>query len=239
MYMKPIIGITTDVDKEGELVLNNNYVQSIINAGGLPLIIPIGIEGDVLQLVELIDGLLLTGGDDIDPLLFGEEPHPGLGHVVPARDLVELKLTRQMLNCDKPILGICRGIQVLNVAVGGTVYQDIYKQHDQPILQHLQKSPTSHPTHFVQLVKGSLLEEIAGSARILVNSFHHQSLKDVPEPFIVTGAATDQIIETIESTQHHFVVGVQWHPERLAENGDSVSRKIFNRFIQACTKEKS
>lgn len=237
--MKPIIGITTDVDKEGKQVLHHNYVQAIIRAGGLPLIVPIGVEGSTTQVVELIDGLLLSGGGDIDPLLFGEEPHPNLGQVAPARDLVELELTRQMMKCDKPILGICRGIQVLNVAAGGTVYQDIYKQHDHMILQHAQKAPTGHPSHFVQLKKGSFLAELAGSDQILVNSFHHQSLKDVPKPFIVTGFATDQIIEAIESVQHHFVVGIQWHPERLAEVGDSVSMQIFVRFIQACSKGKS
>ncbi|MCG7335709.1 gamma-glutamyl-gamma-aminobutyrate hydrolase family protein [Sporosarcina sp. ACRSM] len=237
--MKPVIGITTDVDKDGKHLLNNNYVQAIIRAGGLPFIIPIGIEGDSAQVADLIDGLFLTGGGDIDPLLFGEEPHPNLGQVTPARDIVELELARQMMNCDKPILGICRGLQVLNVAAGGTIYQDIYKQHAQPILQHHQKAPTGHATHYVQLKKGSFLEELAGSGRILVNSFHHQSLKDVPEPFSVTGVSTDQIIETIESAQHQFVIGVQWHPERLAENGDSVSMGIFNRFIQACNNRKS
>ncbi|MFC5590635.1 gamma-glutamyl-gamma-aminobutyrate hydrolase family protein [Sporosarcina soli] len=237
--MKPVIGITADVDKDGKHLLNNNYVQAIIRAGGLPFIIPIGIEGDSAQVTDLIDGLLLTGGGDIDPLLFGEEPHPNLGQVIPARDVVELELTRQMMKCDKPILGICRGLQVLNVAAGGTIYQDIYKQHVQPIIQHHQKAPTSHATHYVQLKKGSFLEELAGSGRILVNSFHHQSLKDVPEPFSAVGVATDQIIEAIESAQHQFVIGVQWHPERLAENGDSVSLGIFNRFIRACNNGKS
>ena len=237
--MKPIIGITIDMEKDDKQSIKNAYVKAVIHAGGLPFLIPSGIEGDAAQLVERIDGLLLSGGDDINPLLFDEEPHPNLGTVTPERDTTELEITRQMLKQDKPILGICRGIQVLNVAVGGSVYQDCTKQIDRPILQHLQKAPIGHPTHFVQLAKGSLLEELAGRDQILVNSYHHQSLKDVPEPFIVSGNATDQIIEAVESAQHHFVIGVQWHPESLAVNGDTVSLQIFDRFIQACKKGKS
>ena len=237
--MKPIIGITIDMEKDDKQSIKNAYVKAVIRAGGLPFLIPSGVEGDATQLVERIDGLLLSGGDDINPLLFDEEPHPNLGTVTPARDATELEITRQMLKQDKPILGICRGIQVLNVAVGGTIYQDCTKQIDRPILQHYQKAPIGHPTHFVQLAKGSLLEELAGREQILVNSFHHQSLKDVPEPFIVTGTATDQIIEAVESAQHQFVIGVQWHPELLAEIGDTMSLQLFDRFILACTKGKS
>lgn len=234
--MKPIIGITPDVEKDDKHFLRNDYMQAIIRAGGLPFIIPIGDEADIVQVVGLLDGLLLTGGNDINPLLFNEEPHTHLGEVSPSRDLFELELARQMLKADKPILGICRGLQLLNVAVGGTLYQDLHQQNEGPMLQHLQKSPTTHPSHFVQLEKGSLLAEIVGSERIQVNSFHHQALKDVPAVFKVSGSASDGIIEAVESVDEKFVLGVQWHPELLATKGDAVSLRIFDRFVGACVK---
>jgi putative glutamine amidotransferase len=234
LLMKPVIGITTDVGEDEKNVLKNTYVQAVIRAGGLPMIIPVGIEEDVDQLVAMLDGLLLSGGNDINPMLFNEEPHEYLGEVSPSRDSSELELASRMLKTGKPILGICRGLQVLNVAVGGTLYQDLHKQNDGPILQHLQKAPNTHSSHYVQVEKGSLLESMAGSERIQVNSYHHQSLKDVPPVFKVTGVASDGIIEAIESTDKQFVFGVQWHPESLSVTGDTVSLRIFERFISAC-----
>lgn len=232
--MKPVIGITTDVQQDGENILKNTYVQAVIRAGGLPMIVPVGLEQDVDQLIEMFDGLLLSGGNDINPMLFNEEPHEYLGVVSPSRDSSELELARRMLKTGKPILGICRGLQVLNVAVGGTLYQDLYKQNDSPILQHIQKAPNTHCSHYVQLDKGSLLESIAGSERIQVNSYHHQSLKEVPSDFKVTAVASDGIVEAIESTDEQFVLGVQWHPEALSAAGDAVSLRIFERFISEC-----
>jgi len=234
MWMKPIIGITTDYEEDGKNILKNEYVQAVIRAGGLPMIVPVGLEEDVEQLVEMLDGLLLSGGNDINPMLFNEEPHMHLGEVTPSRDSIELELARQMLETGKPILGICRGLQVLNVVVGGTVYQDLYKQNEGPILQHKQKAPNTHASHYVQVEKGSLLESIAGSERIQVNSYHHQSLKKVPSVFKVTGVASDGIVEAIESTNQKFVLGVQWHPEALSAAGDAVSLRLFDRFINAC-----
>lgn len=232
--MKPIIGITTDFEEEGKNILKNTYVQAVIRAGGLPLIVPVGLEEDVDQLVEMLDGLLLSGGNDINPMLFNEEPHEHLGEVTPSRDSSELELARRMLKTGKPILGICRGLQVLNVAVGGTLYQDLHNQIEGPILQHVQKAPETHSSHYVQVEKGSLLESIAESERIQVNTNHHQSLKGVPPIFKVTGVASDGIIEAIESTDEQFVLGLQWHPEALAKAKDAVSLRIFERFIGAC-----
>ncbi|WP_212391349.1 gamma-glutamyl-gamma-aminobutyrate hydrolase family protein [Sporosarcina beigongshangi] len=237
--MKPIIGVTPDVEKDDKHFLRNDYMQAIIRAGGLPFIIPIGHREDIAQVVSLLDGLLLTGGNDINPILFNEEPHAHLGEVSPSRDLFELELARQMLTVDKPILGICRGLQLLNVAAGGTLYQDIHQQNTGPILQHIQKAPDAYTSHFIQLEKGSLLEGIAGSERIQVNSFHHQALKDVSTVFNVSGSASDGIIEAVESIDKKFVLGVQWHPELLATKGDAVSLRIFDRFVGACVNKNS
>ena len=234
--MKPIIGITPDVEKDDKHFLRNDYMQAVIRAGGLPFIIPIGHGADIAQIVGMLDGLLLTGGNDINPILFNEEPHKNLGEVSPGRDLFELELVRQMLSLNKPIFGICRGLQILNVAVGVTLYQDIHQQKKESILQHLQNAPYAHLSHFVQLAKGSLLAGIAGSERIQVNSFHHQALKNVPAVFKVTGVASDGIIEAVESVDKNFVLGVQWHPELLSTKGDLVSQQIFDSFIGACVK---
>lgn len=229
--MKPIIGITTDIGKENRHVLNHNYVKAVIQAGGLPVILPVGIEEDVKQLSKTLDGLLLTGGGDIDPTLFDEEPHKHLGDVSPKRDSIEIELAKEMLSLNKPVLGICRGLQVLNIALGGNMFQDIYSQNTSTLLQHVQKAPRIHQSHFVQVKEGSLLQSIAESDQIKVNSFHHQAVKDVPNPLIISGTASDGIIEAIESEDHAFVLGVQWHPEALAETGDQVSLRIFEKFI--------
>lgn len=229
--MKPVIGITSDGELESKFALNEQYVEAVIRAGGLPIILPTGIEEDVTQVVGMLDGLMLTGGGDIDPMLFGEEPLPGLGEVSPARDSLEIALIHQMLEVDKPILGICRGQQILNVAFGGNIYQDIYTQHDKPLLQHSQKAPRSHQSHFVNVKKDTLFASIVQDERIQVNSYHHQAVKDVLKPLVVSGIANDGVIETIESPVHHFVLGVQWHPEALADKGDIVSLRLFEEFI--------
>ena len=232
--MKPIIGITTDLEGNDKHVLKNTYVNAVIRAGGLPIILPVGIEADVKQFAQMLDGLLLTGGGDIDPTIFGEEPHAYLGGVDPARDTVEINLFKEVLALNKPILGVCRGLQIMNIALGGNMYQDIYTQKVSTLLQHIQKAPTSHASHFVQVEKGSLLESIAKTLEIKVNSYHHQAVKKVPKPLQVSGVASDGIIEAVESTAHDFVLGVQWHPEALVQKEDAVSRRIFGTFIKKC-----
>lgn len=235
--MKPVIGLTANMDVNGKHEIDPEYMTAIVRAGGLPLIVPVGVE-EVEQLVDLLDGLLLTGGKDAAPLLFGEEPHPHLGEVTPARDRLEIALIRQMHLKDKPLLGICRGIQMLNVAFGGNLFQDIESQIVRPVLQHAQKAPRSHPSHTVKLEKDSLLEEIIGYKSIQVNSFHHQSVKGVAEPLRICAFANDGVVEAIESRDGKFILGVQWHPERLAAVGDVPSLRIFTSFIQACVKKR-
>ncbi len=230
--MKPIIGITTDVDENEKHVLNNTYVNAVIQAGGVPIIIPVGATKEVKQYATLLDGLLLTGGDDIDPTLFGEEPHQKLGEVKPSRDQIEINLFEEVLLLNKPILGICRGLQIMNIALGGDMYQDIYAQKKEDLLQHDQKVSTTHASHFVQVEQGTLLATISEAHQIKVNSCHHQAVRHVPEPLIISGRANDGIIEAIESITHPFVLGVQWHPEGLARVDDHVSKRIFKTFIQ-------
>ncbi|WP_078381798.1 gamma-glutamyl-gamma-aminobutyrate hydrolase family protein [Sutcliffiella halmapala] len=232
--MKPIIGITSHVELDYKHSLSNDYVQAIILAGGIPVILPIGVDPDVAQLVDKIDGLVVTGGGDIDPTLFGEEPHPNLGMISPGRDSFEIAMIEKMLAANKPILAICRGIQILNIAVGGDMYQDIYSQIDEPLLQHAQKANRTHLSHYVTTTENSLLERITGKSKFKINSFHHQAVRNVPKPLVVSAHASDGIIEAIESVEHTFVLGVQWHPEPLAVDGDAISKQIFSRFLQSC-----
>ena len=231
---KPIIGVTSHVELDYKHTLSNDYIQAVIQAGGIPVILPIGIDEDVSQIASSIDALLLTGGGDIDPTLFGEEPHPKLGTISPGRDQLEPAIIKEMLDADKPILAICRGIQILNIALGGDMYQDIYSQHENELLQHSQKATRYHLAHYVKAKEGSLLASVAGTDEFKVNTYHHQSVRHVPYPLEVCGVASDGIIEAIESKGHSFVLGVQWHPEGLAVNGDSIAKRIFTRFVESC-----
>ncbi len=219
-------------------MLNNAYVQSILDAGGTPVLLPLGEEADTGSLAEKLDGLLLSGGFDVDPHFYGEEPHQNLGEISPGRDPYELSLVRSFLQADKPVLGICRGHQVLNVAQGGTLYQDIYDQIDGTVLQHAQRARREHLSHKVSFTKGSMLADIFGSETIRVNSFHHQGVKAPGDTLEVTGTAEDGVIEAIESKEHMFVIGVQWHPENSACAGDDYSKKLFQAFVGACRKSR-
>jgi len=236
--MKPIIGVTSHMELEGNhYMISTDSANVILRAGGIPLMLP-NLEDiyDVDEIAASIDGLFLTGGYDIDPTLFGEEPRPYLGVIVPTRDAFELMLIRKFLLLDKPILAVCRGCQILNIAVGGDMYQDIGSQIKQDILQHKQLAPKAHGSHFVDVRGGTLLQLVTGSNRFKVNSRHHQANRTVPSPFLVSGYASDGVIEAIESEEHAFVLGVQWHPENMAINGDEPSMKIFKKFVLACKK---
>ncbi|AIY06523.1 gamma-glutamyl-gamma-aminobutyrate hydrolase [Planococcus sp. PAMC 21323] len=237
--MKPIIGVTASLE------LGRDYygieladTEAIFAAGGLPVMLPHLVEeADLDEIAEHIDGLFLAGGYDIDPTLFDEEPHPNLGVIIPSRDAFELALAKKVMAMNKPILGVCRGAQILNIAVGGDMYQDITMQVKDDLLQHQQKAPKFHGSHFIDITEGSLLNRLTGKMRIKVNSRHHQANRLVPAPFVVSGKASDGMVEAIESTQHHFILGVQWHPENMARAGDSASLQIFSGFVEACKEE--
>lgn len=233
--MKPIIGITSYIGNNGATAVGDAYIKAVVKAGGTPIVLPnLTTEDDIDRLAALIDGLLVTGGGDIDPTLFNEEPQLGLGEITPERDTFEMLLIPKMLKADKPVLGICRGIQILAIATGGDMYQDVYSQiSDRTLLQHQQNAARGHASHFVTVKEGSHLNQIAGEKRFKVNSFHHQTVRNVGEGFQVTATSSDGLVEAIESTQHRFVVGVQWHPEGLLENNDAISAKIFEAFVKA------
>lgn len=235
--MKPFIGVTA-MAEDNLTVLKHDYANSILQSGGIPLTIPFKCsDTDIGQILKAMDGLLLTGGPDVDPDYYGEEPLPALDKISPERDRLEIALTVQAIQQNKPIFAICRGMQVLNVAMGGSLYQDIHTQHGSPLLQHRQKAPRDHLSHQVSVVEQSLLHRIAGRARFKVNSFHHQAVKKAAPGFQVAATASDGIIEAIESSEHLFVLGVQWHPEDTAAV-DTVSRRLFDRFVEVCSRNK-
>jgi len=239
--LRPLIGITADYDGEtGRFQVNEGYTGGIEKAGGVPAVLPPTGDFKTLEAwLGRVDGLLLTGGGDLDPVWMGEEPIEALGTIVPERDQAEIQLTRLALRKDTPILAVCRGIQVLAVAVGGSIYQDLASQKPE-VLKHFQKAPRWYPTHAVELFPGSLLGrclkgKTVTQGMLRVNSFHHQAVKEVCAPFVVTARARDGVIEAIESTTHTFVVGVQWHPEAMWDR-DPAFLGLFEALVEAAAR---
>ena len=231
--MKPIIGITCYHDHSaGVHRQNDTYINAINKAGGIPILLPcLKSEADILQHLSIIDGLIVSGGPDADPIYFGEEPHPALGNIHPTMDAYEIPLIQEALKRNMPLLGICRGEQMLNIAAGGTLIQDIPASVKSP-LKHRQDAPRHYMTHSAIVVEGTKLAQILGAGTLRVNSFHHQSVRDVPSGFVISASAPDGIIEAIESVEHAFALGLQWHPEgmwNVEENYDA----LFNAFVGA------
>lgn len=236
--MKPLIGITSSIEKdESAHKVYDHNVRAVIEAGGVPVLLPnVSDQSSITKLAEKIDGLLGSGGYDIDPSYYKEEPHPKLGTITPRRDEFEYSLFQKVLKLNKPILGICRGMQMLNVAAGGNLFQDIYAQNEAELLKHAQEAPTYHGTHLAKIEEDSLLHRIVGKKEISINSRHHQAVKKLAKNFTISARAKDGIIEAIESEKHNFVLGVQWHPENMLDAKDQPSKKIFKAFIEACKK---
>ncbi len=228
----PVIGVTTFISSDG-LRLPENYSIAIAGEQGVPVILAkVEDEALIKKQIDNIDGLLLSGGDDIEPSFFGESPHQKMGAIEPGRDLYEMKLIEYALEAGKPILGICRGAQILNVQQGGTMYQDIYSQHGDSTIKHNQEAAKDYLSHKVTVTEGTKLHEILGETEVRTNSFHHQANKYPAESLQVSAMTEDGIIEAVESTKHDFVIGVQWHPEGTYL-ADEASKKIFRAFIKS------
>ncbi len=230
--MQPIIAISGNYSN-GNCTLAEGYYRSILLAGGIPLIIPPYEETDNLgELLDRVDGLLLSGGADINPLLLGEEPVMELHGINPKRDAQELELTRLAANRQVPILGICRGIQVLNAALGGTLYQDIHTQMEGKRIKHDQDLDRAYPSHTVTIDTDSLLYTLFNKERLEVNSFHHQAVKTPAEGLRTVAVSPDGVIEAVESTEHKSVIGVQWHPECFCMNNDDCMSPLFRWLVR-------
>lgn len=232
--MRPIIGLTPSMSRdEVKLTLNVAHVNAISNAGGLPFVIPYSEKDAIIdQIAESIDGLYVTGGGDIDPHYFKEEPHPALGYVDPVRDFFEMELVKKMIDRNKAVFGVCRGVQIINVALGGTMFQDLNSQKNSSTIQHIQRRSLQHASHFVQIERGSLLFEILQLERIKVNSYHHQANRSLGKYLRASAMSDDGVIEAIELTKSPFVLGVQWHPEQQLKRKDYVARTLYQTFVQ-------
>ena len=227
--IKPVIGVTMH-PSEGRQQINDSYVESIIQAGGIPLCIPIIQQVD--EVLSKIDGLLLIGGYDINPKYFNEHPHPKVGRIETNRDESDFALLQEVLRLTMPVFAICRGLQVLNVLFGGSLYQDIPSQVA-GAMQHTQNSPRHEKIHTIKVYEHTKLHSIVGE-QIMTNSFHHQSVKALGEGLVISATTNDGIVEAIEHPKYPFCLGVQWHPEELAIHGDSASKKLFKAFVTAC-----
>ncbi|MFO7737207.1 MAG: gamma-glutamyl-gamma-aminobutyrate hydrolase family protein [Desulfatiglandaceae bacterium] len=238
---KPLIGVTCFSTSECDWVQNapgkyvdavfRDYSRGVESAGGIPVLVPVHEHLETARsVVSRLDGLLLTGGPDVCPRFFGEEPTVGVREMDVERDRMELELARQAEKRGMPILGICRGIQLMAVAFGGTIFQDIFSQVP-GCLEHCQKATKSTNTHRVNVNRGTKLFEILKTQTAWVNSHHHQAVKAAPDGFIISATSGDGIVEAIEKTDYPFLMGVQWHAEGTWMR-EEASRKIFIEFVK-------
>jgi len=242
---RPLIGISAFRRKPAQAVSSytvgapESYVKAIIVAGGIPLIIPVGLsEPDMMSLFEQIDGLLLPGGGDVAPSYYTDEkPHRTLRGLDDLRDRLELFLARKAASLSKPILAICRGHQVFNVALGGTLWQDVESQMPGAgIHEHPQGFPRNHIQHQLRVEPNTKLASLLDSERAAANSLHHQGIRDLAPGLRATAFTPDGLIEAVEIVGHPFAVGVQWHPEDLIHD-DAAMLALFQGLVEASAKE--
>ena len=234
---KPVIGITPSHNTDNdEISVRPTYLRAIEAAGGLSILLPLEVSAeDLKQLSGLCDGFLFSGGPDIHPFLLREETHMHCGNVSVARDTMELSLLKLAMEAKKPVLGICRGAQIINVGLGGDIYQDIPSQTETVFpIAHKQPYSCCLPSHHVDVQRDTLLCGIAdGKTQIEVNSSHHQAVRRIAPCLIASGHAPDGIIEALEMPDYPYLLALQWHPEYMWKT-DTVSANIFKSFVEAC-----
>ncbi len=232
---KPVIAFTPYYNTEkDEPYMRPAYIKAIRAAGGIPVILPLDLTREELtQILENVDGVLFTGGQDIHPFYFGEDTQAHCGNVCLKRDQLELTLLELTMELEKPILGICRGEQLINIGLGGDIYQDIPSQFPQDFpVAHVQPFKYEIPSHKVEVMPNTLLAKITDSPTINVNSMHHQAVRNVAPGLIASGYASGGLVECIEKPDYPFLIGVQWHPEYLWEEDPAMAR-LFQMFVDA------
>ena len=234
--MKPIIGVMPLWDEEKESIwMLPGYMDGIQHAGGIPVVLSFSTdEAEIKRLAGLCDGFLFTGGHDVSPKLYHEEPMDGLISCCEVRDRMEMLYLHEAISTNKPVLGICRGIQFINAALGGTLYQDLSLQHPSDI-EHHQRPPYDVPIHEVMIAKASPLYCRLEKEKLSVNSYHHQAIKTLAYGLKVMAEAPDGLIEAVYMPGHRFLWAVQWHPEYSWKTDES-SVMIFKAFIEAAEK---
>ncbi len=238
---KPLIGLAPlmyDDKKKINMMMYPRYTTAVEFAGGIPIILPLTDKADdIKELVTVLDGIVLTGGEDVNPSYYGEEMQEYCGKIVPELDKMEDLLFKESLKQNKPVFGICRGCQFINAALGGTLYQDIPTQRPSDLTHQLPSSDIRF-SHKITAQEGSLLHNILGMTSFDVNSFHHQGIKDLAPGLEPIGYADDGLIEAVYMPSKNFVFGVQWHPEFHFDR-DPVSQQLFKGFLDACRATKS
>lgn len=239
---KPLIGLTSSrmPNPSGRPAFGVNlpYTRSIAQAGGLPVLIPINLSMDNLDvLLPRLDGILFTGGDDIDPQEYGAQPHAKVEGIDVERDQLELHLVQAVIRAGKPYLGICRGCQVINVALGGSLYADLTEQYPGAIQHDQHGLPRDTLAHGIDINPDSLLAQILQGATTRVNSLHHQGVRKLAQLLRASAFAPDGLVEAFELPNHPFGVAVQWHPEELPKH--AAMRRLFQAFVHACEQVKS
>lgn len=243
--MAPIIGVTATLKEDLDSVAHRplgffvradlDYVEGVRGGGGAPVVLPPIVEM-AGEMVRNIDGLLLSGGSDLDPSYYGEEPLPELDVTIPERDAFEMALLEHALEREIPVLGICRGLQVINVALGGTLYQDLPSQvAANGLIAHRQQSPKWQWTHEVEVSGGSNIARIMEAGELRVNSYHHQAIKDLAEDLVAVAHASDGVIEAVEypDLSRQWLVGVQWHAEAMRDAESPEHRNLFSAHVAA------
>ena len=235
---KPLIGITPAYNTtKMQYDLPPAYTNAVIKAGGIPIILPYTSDAEIMkQIVDTCDGFLYSGGHDVAPWVYGEDPWCGLNVLAPLRDMTEVALFQPAFDSKKPIFGICRGMQMISCCLGGTLYQDLPTDYIKlQEINHVQTEKDVFATHPVDIVPGSTLEKICGTSKLNVNSFHHQALKELGTGLVVTATASDGVIEAAYLPEHPYLCLVQWHPEELYPQCKA-SQNLFANFIKACSK---
>jgi putative glutamine amidotransferase len=243
---RPIVGIPTQTlqtlggisaDIPPSWVMSQRYVSTLTNAGAIPWLIPLVDDETLHGVYDALDAVFLPGGADIDPMSYGKEPHPLCDKTDRERDRVELQLARWAIEQRKPVLGVCRGLQMINLAAGGTLYQDLAEQLTGSIKHDYfpfagQNFSRDYLAHEVDVAAGSRIADVFGAGSLRVNSMHHQGIRDLGEDLVVTAIAPDGLVEGVEGSNGAYLVGVQWHPEALTDSDDS-ARRLFDQFIEA------
>ena len=242
--MAPIIGVTASLKEDTESVATRplgsfvraelDYAAGVAQAGGTPVVLPPIVEA-AEEMVRKIDGLLLSGGSDLHPSYYGEDPLPELGVTVAERDAFEMALLEHALGRGVPVFGICRGLQLLNVALGGTLYQDLSSQMEDGSIAHRQQMPKWQWTHEIEVDGDSEVAKTIEASGLRVNSYHHQAIKDLADGLLAVAHASDGVIEAVEfrDLSERWLVGVQWHAEAMRDSEDPEHRNLFKAHVAA------